>query len=361
LGLIDDADIEQLLEKTAKRIDQKIEEYIPRSYRRDSLIFRLNPPRYEPDLEALNKAISEPTWEFLDRGGKRWRPVLFLLVLEALGGDPEKYFDFALISEIIHNGTLIADDIEDSSEFRRGKPCTYKMFGLDVAVNVSDSLFFLPMSVLIKNKHMVPLDKASKLYEIFVQEMTNLSFGQAMDIAWHKGLASHDVTEDQYLQMCVYKTGTLARMAARMAAVLAGADDEVVEKMGRFAECIGVSFQIRDDILDVVGEEFARGKGGLGMDITEGKRSLMIIHALRRADADDKKRLTSILMMHTADENLRKEAINIIKKYGSVNYAKKVAEKLKRESLNEAEKILPPSKSKDRLIALANYLVERKM
>ncbi len=97
------------------------------------------------------------------------------------------------------------------------------------------------------------------------------------------------------------------------------------------------------------------------MDITEGKRSLMIIHALRRADADDKKRLTSILMMHTADENLRKEAINIIKKYGSVNYAKKVAEKLKRESLNEAEKILPPSKSKDRLIALANYLVERKM
>jgi len=357
----DEADIKDFLEKTARRTDQKIEEYMPRRYGEDSLVFRLNPPRYRPDFEALNKAISEPTWEFLERGGKRWRPAVFLLVLEALGGDPEKCFDFAIIPEVIHNGTLIADDIEDASELRREKPCTYRMFGLDIAVNVSDALFFLPMLVLIKNKLVVPSEKANKIYEIFVQEMTNLSFGQAMDIAWHKGLISDEVTEEQYLQMCMYKTGTLARMAVRMAAVLAGADDEVVEKMGRFAESIGVSFQIQDDILDIVGEEFAKGKGGLGMDITEGKRSLMVIHALRRANSNDKKWLTSILDMHTSDETLRREAISILKEYGSVEYAKEVAERLKRESLREVDRILPPSKAKDRLIALANYLVEREV
>jgi len=361
LNLRNYADIEEFLEKTAKLIDQKIEEYMPRSYGGDSLVFKLNPPRYKPDLEALNKAISEPTWEFLERGGKRWRPMLFLLVLEALGGDPEKNFDFAIIPEVIHNGTLIADDVEDASELRRGKPCTYELFGLDVAVNVSDALFFLPMLVLIKNKDIIPPERANRIYEIFVQEMINLSFGQAIDIAWHKGLTSHDVTEEEYLQMCMYKTGTLARMAARMAAVLAGADDEVVEEMGRFAESIGVSFQIQDDILDIVGEEFAKGKGGLGMDITEGKRSLMVIHALRRANPYDEKRLLSILDMHTRDENLRGEAISIIKKYGSVEYARKAAEKLKRESLKEVDKILPPSKAKDKLITLANYLVERKI
>ncbi|MDH5688677.1 MAG: polyprenyl synthetase family protein [Candidatus Bathyarchaeota archaeon] len=359
--LEDAADIEEFLEKTAGLIDQKIEEYIPRKYEGDAVVFELNPPRYNPDLEALDKAISDPIWEFLDRGGKRWRPALFLLVLEALGGDSGSYLDFAIIPEVIHNGTLMADDVEDSSELRRGKPCTYKMFGLDIAVNVSDALFFLPMLVLMRKKVKIPQEQSNKLYAIFVQEMISLSFGQAMDIAWHRGLVSNEIAEDQYLQMCMYKTGTLARMAARMAAVLAGADEDVVQVMGRFAESIGVSFQIQDDILDIVGVEFAKGKGGQGMDISEGKRSLMVIHTLRNASPKDKSRLLTILSMHTLDEKLRREAIDIIRKYNSVEYAKEVAERLMRESLNEVNRILNPSKAKEMLVALANYLIERKM
>jgi len=359
--LEDVTDVKDFLEKTAEIIDKKIEEYIPRKYEYNAIVFKLNPPRYKPDLEALDKAISEPIWEFLDRGGKRWRPALFLLILEALGGDSGKYLDFAIIPEVIHNGTLMADDIEDSSELRRGKPCTYRLFGVDIAVNVSDALFFLPMLVLIKKRDEVSPEKLNKLHEIFIQEMINLSFGQAIDIAWHRGLVSHEITEEQYLQMCMYKTGTLARMAARMAAVLADADDGVVEKMGRFAESIGVSFQIQDDILDVIGVEFAKGKGGLGMDITEGKRSLMVIHTLRMASPEDRERLLTILDMHTRDEKLRMEAINIIKKYGSIEHAKKVAEKLLRESLDDVNRILPPSKAKDLLIGLTKYLIERKI
>lgn len=351
--------IQEFLEQTARMVDRKIEEYIPRSHSRDSLFFQISPPRFRPDFEALDKTISEPTWEFLERGGKRWRPALFLLVLEALGGNPEEHFDFAIIPEVIHNGTLIADDVEDASELRRGKPCTHRIFGVDVAINVSDALFFLPMLVMVKNRSKMAKEKENRIYETFVHEMISLCLGQAMDIAWHSGLTSREITEQQYLQMCIYKTGTLARMAAKMAAVLAGAGDEAIEKIGRLAESLGVSFQIQDDILDIVGKEFAKGKGGLGRDISEGKRSLLVIHALENAPPQDKRRLKTILDMHTSDEQLRREAIDIIEKYGSVEYAKEVAQKLMHESLSEVDEILPPSKAKSKLISLANYLVQR--
>jgi len=350
------------LEEKARIIDCYIEKYLPRRFNEDSLVFKISPPRYQLDLEALNKAIAEPFWEFLDRGGKRWRPVLFLLICESLGVNSRSVLDFAVIPEIIHNGTLIADDVEDQSDLRRGKPCTYRLFGLDIAINLSTLMFFLPMLSLISKKKKISPDKANRLYEVYVQEMVNISLGQAIDIAWHKGLISPcKISEQEYLQMCAYKTGTLARMAAKMACILAGADEKIVEKMGRFAESLGIAFQIRDDILDLVGEEFAKGKGGLGKDITEGKLTLMVIHTLQNASASDREKLTKILEAHTDDEQKRSEAIEIIKKYGSIDYAKKIAAEMVKESWNEADKILPPSKAKERLRSLVNYLIERKI
>jgi len=353
------SEIEGILEEKASVINKMVERYIPRKYNRDSLIFTLGPPRYEYNIEAINEAIAEPVWEFLDRGGKRWRPSLFLLVCEALGAEPEKLLDFAIIPEIIHNGTLMIDDVEDASEIRRGKPCTYKLFGLDIAINTGNVMYYLPLLTLIKNKEKLSTEKQNRIFEIYLQEMIRLSFGQAMDIAWHKGLA--EANEKQYLQMCLYKTGTLARMAAKMAAVLAGASDDTVERMGKFAETIGVAFQIQDDVLDLIGEEFAEKKGGLGQDITEGKRSLMVIHTVEKAKPSDKKRLLEILDTHTSDQKLRDEAISIIKRYGSIEYAKGFAQNMIEESWKEIDKLLQPSDAKEKLRAFAHYLVERKI
>ena len=356
------SNIERFLRENAKLIDAHIEKYIPRRFTENSLLFKIIPPRYQLDLDALNKAISEPLWEFLDRGGKRWRPTLFLLIYEALGGDPKDALDFAIIPEIIHNGTLIADDIEDSSEMRRGKPCTYKIFGVDIAINLSQAMYFLPLIVLSAKAAKIPPDRSRRVYEIYVQEMINLSFGQAIDIAWHRGLIQAEkLTEEHYLQMCAYKTGTLARMVAKMAAVLAGAEDEVVEKIGRFAESIGVAFQIQDDILDIVGEEFAKGKGGLGMDITEGKLTLMVIYTLQKASQKDKKELLRILSMHTKDADLKRKAIEIMKKYNAVEHAREVASKLVEESWNIIDEILPSSDAKEKIKMLAEYLIRRKI
>jgi len=352
--------IELLLKQKSRIVDLYIEKYVPREFKEDSLVFRINPPSGSIDLKAINEAIAKPFWDFMDRGGKRWRPTLFILVCEALGGDSEKFLDFAAIPEIIHNGTLIADDVEDSSKLRRGKPCTYQIFGVDVAINLSNIMYFIPMLALTENSRNLNSEQANRIYEIYVQEMVNISFGQAIDIAWHKGLSSiNEISEAQYLQMCSYKTGTLSRMAAKMASVLVNANEDVIAKIAKFAESIGVAFQIQDDILDLVGEEFAKGKGGAGMDITEGKITLIVIHALQKATTEEKKELIKILRQHTTDETLRKKVIQIFKKYGSIEYAKKQAISLVRESWNEVEKILAPTSAKDTLKALVDYLINR--
>jgi len=355
-------DIEKFLEEKATLIDKAIEKYIPRKFSKDSAVFRLNPPNYAYNLDALNKAVTEPIWEFLDRGGKRWRPALFLLICEALGKKSEDFVDFAIIPEVVHNGTLMVDDIEDASELRRGKPCTYKIYGLDIAINAGNSMYYLPLMPLIEKKAKVPPQKLCKVYEIYVQEMISLSLGQAMDIAWHRGLANADeIDEKGYLQMCAYKTGTLARMAAKIAAVLADANEELVEKLGFFAESIGIAFQIQDDILDLTSGEFAKKKGGRGQDITEGKRSLIVIHTLKVANNKDRNRLIKILNMHTSNQKLVEEAISIMEKYDSINYAKNLAKEMVKDSWKKVEKLLPASDAKEKLKAFAKFLIERKL
>jgi geranylgeranyl pyrophosphate synthase len=277
-----------------------------------------------------------------------------------LGKNPIEFLDFAIIPEVVHNGTLMIDDIEDSSEMRREKPCTYKIFGVDIAVNAGNAMYYLPLLPVIENKEKISKETLHDIYEIYVQEMINLSMGQAMDIGWHKGLANADVlSEDDYLQMCAYKTGTLARMAAKISAVLAGADKQLVKKLGVFAESIGVAFQMQDDVLDLTGKDFAEKKGAIGMDITEGKRSLIIIHTLKVASIQEKNRLLEILDMHTSDQKLRDEAIAILKNNGSIDYVSGIAAKMVEDSWLATEKYLSPSYAKEKLKAFAEFLVKR--
>jgi geranylgeranyl diphosphate synthase type I len=352
--------IEKFLEQTAPQIDKAIEKYIPRRFTRQSILFKVNPPSRSCNTEALDKAIAEPIWDILDRGGKRWRPALFLLICEALGKKANDFVDFAIIPEVIHNGTLVIDDIEDSSELRRGKPCTYKIYGLDISVNAGNTMYYLPLLPLMDKRNQLSPETLSDLYEVYVQEMINLSMGQAMDIAWHRGIANaNGVEEDDYLQMCAYKTGTLARMAARLAAVLAGARPELVEKLGHYAESIGVAFQMQDDVLDLTGKEFAEKKGGRGQDITEGKRTLMVIYTLKNATASDKKRLIDILNMHTSDQKLKDEAIAIMEKYGAVEHVKQTAAQIVTESWKDTEQLLPASEAMEKLKAFAEFLIKR--
>jgi geranylgeranyl pyrophosphate synthase len=362
MGKIKKRDIAEYLEKKRPEIDRIIEKYLPKKATKKWLEFVFGKPHYTYNIKAAQKALLEPIWEFLKRGGKRWRPVLFLLITQAIGGNIKKVKDFVIIPEVIHNGSLIIDDLEDESKLRRGKPCLHKIFGPDISINVGNFLYFLPLLVLIKNKNKFRPEILVKAYETYLQEMINLHLGQGTDIYWHKGKVKK-ISQKEYFQMCAFKTGSLSRLAAKLAVILSGKDHQLAEKLARMAEAIGVAFQIQDDILDLTlkGKERKKFGKNFGNDIKEGKRTLMVLYTLEKASKKDKKRLLEILDKHTDSPKEKKEAIEIIKKYGGIEYAKKVAQKIIKERWKEVEKLLPESKAKEKLEDFVNYLIERRI
>jgi len=350
------SEIERILAEKKPFIDEAIEQMLPRKFDNKSIALVAGKPRFAYDVQSISKSINEPVWNLLDRGGKRWRPALLLLTVEAFDKNWKKALPFAALVELVHNGTLIVDDIEDDSELRRGKQCVHKLFGVDVAVNAGNAIYFIPLAALFNNKD-YSRETLGKAFRIYVQEMINVSIGQGMDIYWHRG-KKESVSESEYLQMCAYKTGCLARMAAKTGAILAGADDKTVEKLGAFAEAVGIAFQIQDDVLNLVGEKFGSLKG-VGEDIHEGKRTLIVLHALKHSKKAE--RLIAILNSHPSDEKTISEAISIMQEAGSIEYAKRKAAEMVKSAWLDAEKTLPPTEGKQKLRALADYLIEREI
>lgn len=351
-------------------INAAIEKYFPRKVDAARLETILGPPIWCYDVDSANYSIYEPGWELLDRGGKRWRPLLMMLVMEALGKDPREFADFLVIPEVVHNGTLIIDDIEDGSELRRNAPCIHRIkdqngnlkYGVDLAINCGNTMYYEPLLAALRARGRIPTDTLIDIYEIYAQEMININHGQGTDLYWHHGKAKH-ITVDQYLQMCAYKTGTLARMSTRIGARLAGADRQTTEILGRFAESIAVAFQIQDDVLNLkegAGKEFAE-------DIKEGKRSLLVIRALSQLSPDQAHRLEEILDLHTGDRKLAEEAIAIVTATDAFEFCRLKGLEIIEESWKEVEgrlSVFVPfggfeKDARSGLRALADFLVKR--
>lgn len=352
---------EEYLKRRAEVVNAMLEEALQKESSDRYIQSLLGRSGYKYDNEALTKSIFEPTWHLLGLGGKRWRPVLMLLVTEALGKNPEDYLEFALIPEVVHNATLLHDDIEDSSLTRRGQPAVHVKYGIDVGVNLGDFLYYFPVVALIDSKKLSAETK-NKALNVYVREMLRVSVGQATDIAWHRALVDpFKINEDKYLQMVYSKSGVLARMAAQLGGVLAGADDETVEALGKFGATIGVAFQLQDDVLNIYESSVSDSKGGVGEDITEGKITMLVIHTLKHADENDRKRLAEILQMHTRDKALISGAISIIDKYGAKDYIKGLQERLVGEAWKGIDGRLPESEAKGRLKELAEFLIKRSL
>lgn len=336
-------------------IEKELHKFLPDKLTAEWVERAVGKAKWQQDVHALTKAVSEPVWDFLTRGGKRWRPMLMLICCEAVGGRPTEILPFTVLPELIHNGTLIVDDIEDNSDLRRGKPVLHKLFGIDIAVNAGNTLYFLPY-IAIQNSQLSDTMK-SKAYEIINTQLLKCHFGQAIDIYWHSKGGSDLPTEAAYLQMCANKSGSLACMAAKLGALLGSGSEEQIAVLGRFAETAGVVFQIQDDILNIAANE-SIGKE-IGDDINEGKRTLMVIHTMTVAPDAERKRLLDILNMHTKDEALLLEAIALIKKHGSIEYAKKTALRLVEESWRDVDAALPDLAAKRQLKELAQMLISR--
>jgi len=246
-------------------------------------IFELPADNINPQLI---KSLTYPGWDLVNRGGKRWRPLLMLLITEALAG--ENAADAALpltpLVELAHNASLIHDDIEDNSDERRGKPAIHKIYGNDTAINSGAFLYFLAPACLGQTGFSEQTKKI--ILETWGLFLRRLHLGQAMDIAWHTDF--HSLPElPEYERMCPLKTGFLARLAAELAVICAR--DSIPkknlnripgdEKPGNAAEKLGVGFQILDDVKNLITGAPGKKRGD---DIIEGKKSLPVLLYLHR-------------------------------------------------------------------------------
>ena len=225
--------------------------------------------------------------------GKMVRPRLCLLACQAVGGDPEVAVGAAAAVEMIHNYTLIHDDIEDRDETRRGRPTVWKTYGEAQAINAGDYLHSLAYVTLMTNLAAAKVEPERSLKALWALSIAGeqLCAGQAHDIALQ---SREDLpNEDEYLDMVTRKTGALMGAAAALGALVGGGNSDHTAAFRRFGERIGVAFQIRDDVLGIWGDPEKMGKPA-GADLTRKRCSYPVIWALARAGGADGEALLGV-------------------------------------------------------------------
>ncbi len=311
------------------------------------------------DERGIELGVIEPARYMLNLGGKRLRPLTTMLVMEAFSAKPDHFLEFAVVPEVIHTGTMLHDDIEDGSTMRRGKQATHLKFGVPKILNLGDVMFFMPLNAIKDSKKIDEKQKA-KMLGMCVEDMTRLGVGQGVEIVWHNfEVSPFAITEKQVLQVLADKTGALTGIAMKIGAIIGGADDKTVEKIGRAGKLLGVGFQIQDDILNITPSRVSDTKGGVGEDITEGKITVLVVHALKHSPKKDAERLVEILKSHTRDHETIDEAIGIVKKSGAIEHANELKEAKIKEALKLIEEAVPESPARDRLQKLLTFSISR--
>jgi len=300
--------------------------------------------------------LYEPIRDLFSRGGKRLRPALCMISCEAVGGKPRDGLSVGAVIEMVHNFTLIHDDIADRSELRRGKPCLHHKYGLGLAVNSGDGLFSLAYEALSDALEKLESKKGKRVLKTLSAQITRVCEGQALDIGWVEN-RRWDLTEKDYFDMIRRKTGALMAASCEVGAIVGGATENEIEALRDFGMNMGVSFQIHDDVLNLRADAKKYGKE-IGGDINEGKRTLIIIYTLAACKPEEKARLIHILDKERNSQDEIREAIGIINKYGSVERAAAVAKEIV-DSGKDGLKVLKKSKAKETLLAIADYMVER--
>jgi geranylgeranyl diphosphate synthase type I len=341
-------------------IDETIEELLPRVIDDAYLSGFFGEPTYQYQPEAIQQALADPIWELLDRGGKRWRAILFLIVVDALGEDPNEFLQYACIPEILHNGTIIVDDVEDEARKRRGGTALHHEFGTDIALNAGNAMYFIPLKVIDRNRS--DLDDSQRLaaYEMLTHELNRTHLGQGMDICWHNQ-KEITVDEGRYHEMCACKTGCLARIVARLAAIVTDQPEAVEHRLARYAEEMSIAFQIGDDILDIEHTLDQAGDFGkeFGNDIREGKKTLMVIYTAEQAAPEDVARLEEILWAEDNTDDEIMEAIEIMQSVDAVEYARSRAEDLAASARSHLDDLDLRAEPEQHLRDFTRFVIER--
>jgi len=224
-------------------------------------------------LEAVEPGtLSEEVRHVALSGGKRVRPTVTVLVCETLGGDPEDAIDFAVGIELVHNASLVVDDIIDESDVRRGTPSAWAEFGHGAAIVASDGLLGEAFALFSSDE---------RAMQAVSEAMVQLGEGEATE------LVDQPSNEAEYRKLARRKTGALFRAAAELGAIAADADAYTVEAFGKYAERVGVAFQMRDDVLDATADASTLGKPA-GQDAKMDRPSFVEVTDLSHEAANER-------------------------------------------------------------------------
>lgn len=310
----------------------------------------------ESELEQLNlpeKPVSlyEPQRYILSGAGKRIRPILSLMGCGLCGEEIDKAIPAALAVELVHNFTLIHDDIMDQAEVRRGKPTVHLRWDPSTAILSGDSLFVQSISQLQKLSEDVDYKLANK---IFLEGINHVCEGQALDMEFEKRM---DVSTGEYLEMISGKTAALLSASLQLGGVAANASKEQLKNLQQLGESLGLAFQVQDDLMDVTAdpEKFGKKQGG---DISEGKKTFLMVKTLESCNADERKWLTDLLLHRPLQSKDVQDVLKLYEMYNVTEAAELLLKKYYEKAIQNLNQF-GDSNYKQDLQQLINYLKRR--
>lgn len=306
--------VEDVLDEYGALVRASLKDYLPE-----------DEPRYLYDLVA----------DYPRRRGKMLRSALCLAMARATGARTEDAIASAVAIELLHNAMLVHDDVEDASETRRGAPTLHRLHGVPLAINAGGALGLLSLRPLKENFHRLGAATAARILEETERVAWESAEGQALELGWLRDNRT-DLTDEDYLQMVLQKTCWLMAIHPMRVGALIGARHRArLDPLIRLGFFFGAAFQIQDDVLNLEpGAHYGKERDG---DIYEGKRTLMVLHALRASDVQDRERLSAFMGAGRAERSAPDVAWarRLIDRTGALAYARAVAQGLAGAALRE--------------------------
>ena len=301
----------------------------------------------ESDIQLLNATNGS----ILSNSGKQMRPMLSLIVARACSqGSPacDATVRYAAASELLHNATLLHDDVADDSDQRRGVPTVMSLMGPSVSVLVGDYWLVKAMELILGSA-----ESDNKVIKVFSKTLSDLAEGEMLQL---QKAQNGDTDENDYLRIIYNKTASLFEAACVSAAISVDACPEYEQAAKSYAVALGLAFQIKDDILDYAGTDSV-GKP-LGVDILEQKITMPLLGAFANVSSEEEERVRKMIKDIVDHPEYRDEIVSFAKANGGIEYAVEQLDRFVAEAV-EALNVLPDSTEKEMLVELAHFTAKR--
>lgn len=310
------------------------------------------------DLDNVNQVIRQELYSevvlirqiaeyIINSGGKRLRPILLLLVANALNYQGNQHYALAAVIEFIHTATLLHDDVVDESDLRRSKPTANAVFGNAASVLVGDFLYSRSFQMMVKTNNMAVMKVLSQATNI-------ISEGEVLQLL---NCHNADVDEERYMKVIHYKTAKLFQASAEIAAMLGTQDSAIIKAFADYGMYLGTAFQLIDDVLDYSGDEDETGKH-LGDDLAEGKPTLPLIYVMQNGTPEQANIVKNAI--ENGGREVFAQVLEVIKNSNALEFTRQQAIKEAQLAKNAIMDLQLNEQYKTALLNLADFSVERR-